>query len=97
MDFQYNGSPGLLYDISDEVSAFQRQFVFSYNSLMYNVSPSYVRNLDPRNYGSLPTGQLNTTSSYFVLMFHHKWPVSGGNKFINIPYREIGYPLIYNK
>ena len=97
MDFQHNGSPGWLYDISDEVSAFQRQFVFTNNSLMYNVSPSNVRNLNPANYGTLPTGHLNTTTSYFVLMYHHGRDIRGGNTFIHTPYKNIGYPEIYNK
>ncbi|MGC9341785.1 MAG: RHS repeat-associated core domain-containing protein [Bacteroidales bacterium] len=97
VDFQNNGSPGLLYDIGDEVRAFQRQFVFTGNSAMYNVTPSYVRNLSPALYGHLPSGHLNTTSSYFVLMFHHRSYVQGGNRFIHMQYKDIGYPLIYNK
>jgi hypothetical protein len=97
IDFQKNGSPGLLYDIGDEAGAFQRQFVFTGNSAMYNVTPSYVRNLSPALYGHLPSGHLNTTSSYFVLMFHQRSYIQGGNRFIHMQYKDIGYPLIYNK
>ncbi len=97
LDFQHNGSPGYLYDIGDEVSAFQRQFVFTGNSAMYNVSPSYVRNLNPTLYSHQPTGHLNTNTSYFVLMYHHGSYIQGGNRFIHTPYKNIGYSLIYNK
>lgn len=62
--------PALLYNISDKVSAYQKQFVFSNNPAMYNVTLSYVMAYSPADNGNLPGGHLNTYTSYFNLMYH---------------------------
>jgi RHS repeat-associated protein len=98
IDFQSNGSPGLLYDITDEVSAFTRQFAFTNNSRKYGLTEGYVRKLTNQAgtsiYSKLPSGPLNVNSTRAQIELHHTGKF---NLLHNAPYRSLnlGYTPIY--
>jgi hypothetical protein len=75
VDFQSTGSPALLYDITDEMAAFTRQFVFTNNSQMYNVSVAYVGSIPNKQglfeYRKLPNGPLNINSTFGILFMRY--------------------------
>ena len=83
IDFSKSGGgPGVLYEITDEISAYERQFAFTGNST--SVTESYVRGLKNQNnqflYDRVASGNLNTGSSLFMINFY---------KGANIPIREL--------
>ncbi len=98
MDFQPNGSPGLLYDINDEVSAFTRQFTFTNNPRMYGLTAAYVRGITNQTgtfiYGKLPSGPLSINSTRAQIELHYSGRF---NLLYNAPYKSLnlGYIPIY--
>ena len=98
IDFQSNGSPGLLYDITDEVSAFTCQFAFTNNSRMYGLTAGYVRGLTNQAgtsiYSKLPSGPLNVNSTRAQIELRHTGKF---NLLYNAPYKSLnlGYTPIY--
>jgi hypothetical protein len=95
IDFKSTGSPGLLYDITDEMSAFTRQLAFTGNSAMYNVNEAYVRNLTNASgskiYSGLPSGPLNINTSAAILQYNYTKRLD-----INLtPYMNLNLPYIH--
>lgn len=96
LDFQSTGSPGLLYDIGDEIAAFTRQLAFAGNSNMYSVNAAFVRSQSAAFYGKLPSGPLNINTSQTMLEFQ---TTGKFNLLHNAPYQNLILPYtpIYNK
>ncbi|MDP4210569.1 MAG: RHS repeat-associated core domain-containing protein, partial [Bacteroidota bacterium] len=95
IDFSPSGSPGVLYDITDEISAYQRQFAFTNNSAMYKVNESYVRGLTNASgsklYNGLPIGPLNINTSWSLIQYCHTGKLSP----ILTPYGNLQLPYIH--
>lgn len=69
-----SGSPGALYDITDEMSAYRRQFALTGNSTA--VTEGFVRGLKNQSgnplYNSLPGGNLNKNSSLMMISIYNR-------------------------
>ena len=90
--FKETGAPGLIYDITDEISSFKRQHAINPRSLgnvsMSGINQSFVKNLNPV-YQQLPTWNLNKNSSLMQIEFN--WNVQGfGINLTNGNLRNLG-------
>ena len=94
------GQPGLLYDITDEVSAFKRQFAFKPSSLgrinsFSQINSFSVRRLNP-NYMTLPGNSLNTSWKLRAIEMSYSFQsgnpnlTNGQTKHFGIRYNEAG-------
>jgi hypothetical protein len=102
LDFASSGTPGLLYDITDEIGAFRRQEAFTSGSAMLRVNESFVRNLRGNDgsylYGSLPGGPLkvNTSLGVMDMQYRSQHKHLGVNPAsYNTLYRNAGLPFIF--
>jgi RHS repeat-associated protein len=67
LDFQQaTGSPGLLYDLTDEVAAYRRQFAISGKSFSH-IGKDFIREIGNNLYSGLPDGPLNTSTTLLEL------------------------------
>ncbi len=94
IDFQTTGSPGILYDIGDEVAAYTRQLVFTGNSKMYNVNAAFVKAQNASFYSNLPSGPLNINSSWAQISFQRTGTF---NLLCNPLYKNVNHGYIYKK
>lgn len=90
-----------MYDISDEISAFTRQYAFTRNSNMYSVTPGHVRGLTNSAgiaiYAPLVSGPLDINTPYGAWAINQRLPISSRIN-IETPYtRFMGIGIIYNK
>jgi len=94
VDFQSIGGGkfglGLLYDISDEQSAYIRQYAFTRSSQMYNVTEAHVRSLGL--YNNVPSGYMNINTSWAMISYYHTRRLS-----TLTPYKNMNHNYIYNK
>ena len=101
------GGPGLLYDITDEVSAFRRQFAFNPNSLgninsFSQINSFSVRRLNP-NYANLPGNSLDTSWKLKAIEMSHGGQrvnlnlTNGQFKHFGVRYSEAGYTNLISK
>jgi RHS repeat-associated protein len=69
-----SGGPGALYDITDEISTYRRQFALTGNNTA--VTESFVRGLKNQGgnplYNSLPGGNLNKNSSLMMISIYNR-------------------------
>ncbi|WP_448103701.1 DUF6443 domain-containing protein [Pedobacter panaciterrae] len=69
-----SGGPGILYDITDEMSAYRRQFALTGNNT--TVTESFVRGLKNQSknplYNLLPGGNLNKNSSLIMISLYNR-------------------------
>ncbi len=100
IDFFSDGGPGLLYDIYDEVDAFNRQFAIKARSM--NATPKSVSSLLPI-YNQIPRLRLNTKSGLGVI--DRAWQTQGHNFNLTtgkpllfmMRYKKAGYPNLLSK
>jgi hypothetical protein len=89
----FNGkSPGLLYDIFDEVAAYRTEYAYSGGGFQ-QVNSGWVRALDSR-YASLPDLQLTTRTTIMQIYFANKYaqPLNI-TPFDNRIYSDMNLPL----
>lgn len=103
LDFAAGGTPGLLYDITDEIAAFRRQGAFSSASSMLSVNENFVRGLQGNNgaflYRDLPSGPMSTNTSIGILDMRYRLQNKNlgwsNPAFFNILYKNAGLPFTY--